>query len=174
MPIENVTLPLTGTGGTTAAVAVDTSPEGQIQVVKLAIATDGSSVLIPANLDGIFIQPRLESPQDDLLIATALAAGGNADLDATTITTGKTGRLMAVDVGSSVPVRCDIQTVSGARVTRTSIYTSDGRSELWRSPGLKFIELVGAVGVRFGVSVTNLSALRTADVRVTVYWDEVT
>lgn len=149
---DQVTIPLTGSGDATADVAVESSPDGVIQLVQIY----------------------QESPQDDALLATALAAGANADLNATDITTGKTGRLIAVDVGGSVPVRCDIQTVNGPRVTRTTVYTQPGRSELWRSPALKQIELTGAAGVHFGVSVTNLSPHLTADVRVTIYWDEVT
>ncbi len=148
-----VNIPLTGSGDSTAAVAVESSPVGVVQLVTI----------------------NQQSPQDIALLAAALTPGGNIDLNATDITAGKTGRLLAVDIGASIPVRCDIQTVVGAsRVIRTTVYTSPGRSLLWRSPGPKSIVLAGAVGSRFGISITNLSPHLTADVRATVYWDEVT
>lgn len=172
---EQVNLPLTGFGDSTVEVAVDSTPDGVIELVKLAVSTDGSAVLIPANLDGLFIQPRLESPQDEVLVATALAAGANIDLDATDIPLGKTGRLLGADLGGSVPFRFDIQVVTPARVLRTTIYTWPGDSKIWRPPfGQKFIELVGGAGKHFGLSVTNLDVATTADARATLYWDEVT
>ena len=175
MPIENVGLPLTGSGDSSVDVAVDATPEGVIELVKLAISADGSSVLIPANLDGLFVQPRLESPQDEMLVAVGMTAGSNTDLNATDIPVGKVGRLLGADVGSSIPLRCDIQVVNGSRITRTTVYTHDGETIPWRPPfGQKFIELIGGAGKHFGVSVTNLSAAKTADARVTLYWDEVT
>jgi hypothetical protein len=172
---EQVNLPLTGFGDSTVEVAVDTTPDGVIELVKLAVSADGSAVLIPANLDGLFVQMRLESPQDELLLATSLGAGANVDLNATDITTGKTGRLLGADIGGSIPLRCDIQVVNGVRITRSTIYTLAGETIPWRAPfGAKFIELAGGVAKHFGASVTNLSASRTADARVTLYWDEVT
>jgi hypothetical protein len=172
---EQVNLPLTGFGDSTVEVAVDTTPDGVIELVKLAVSADGSALLIPANLDGLFVQYRLESPQDDLLLASALTAGANVDLNATDITTGKTGRLLGADIGGSIPLRCDIQVVNGVRITRSTIYTLAGETVPWRPPfGAKFIELAGGVTKHFGVSVTNLSVSRTADARVTLYWDEVT
>lgn len=175
MPAEQVTLPLTGFGDGTVDVAVDSTPEGVIELVKLAISADGSSVLIPANLDGLTIQPRLESPQDELLIATNLGAGANQDLNATAIPLGKTGRLLGADIGSSVPMRADIQVVDGARVTRTTIYTVPGQTFPWRVPfGAKWIEQIGGVAKSFGVSLTNLDVNQAADCRATLFWDEVT
>lgn len=173
---DGVNLPLTGTGDATSKVATDdTGASGHIQLVKLAVAADGSAVLIPADLDGIVVQPKLESPQDEALLATALSAGSNTDLNATDVPLGKVGRLLGADIGGTVPIRCDIQVVNGSRVTRTTIYTLPGRSETWRPPfGQKFIELAGGTGKHFGASVTNLDASRTADARITLYWDEVT
>ncbi len=174
MPAEQVTLPLTGFGDSTVEVAVDTTPDGVIELVKLAISADGSAVLIPANLDGLYVQPRLESPQDELLIATNLSAGANADLTATAIPLGKTGRLLGADIGSSVPMRCDLQVIDGARTTRTTVYTAPGETFPWRVPlGGKWIELAGGVSKSFGASVTNLDVNQAADLRVALWWDEV-
>lgn len=173
---EHVILPLTGNGDVTTQVAVDSTPDGVIQLFKLVVSADGQSVLVPADLDGVFVQSiqRAENPQDDLLVQANLAAGSNIDLDATAITIGKMGRLMGVDAGASVPLRVDIQLVSGSRVTRTSLYTMAGGFLSWRPPAPTFVELIGAGTNKFGVSITNLSPSRAADVSATVYWDEVT
>ena len=172
---DTVQLPLTGAGDPTADVAVDITPDGVVELVKLAVSADGSAVLIPADLDGLFVQPRLENPQDEMLVTTNLGAGSNIDLDATDIPLGKDGRLLGADLGGSVPFRFDIQVVNGARVTRSTIYTNAGESKIWRPPfGAKFIEVAGGVGIHFGLSVTNLDASQAADARTTLYWDEVT
>lgn len=54
---DRVTLPLTGGGDATAVVATDDAgAAGQVQIVKLAIATDGSATAIPADaVDGILV-----------------------------------------------------------------------------------------------------------------------
>jgi len=172
---ETVILPLTGAGDNTTPVAVDLTPDGVVQLFKLSVSANGIVTLVPADMDGLYVQTvqRAEDPQDDLLIASALSPGGNQDLNATDIPVGKTGRLMAVDIGGSVPLRCDVQVVNGSRVTRTSIYASDGNSLLWRPPSSMFIELAGGANKHFGVSITNLSPVRTSDARATLYWDEV-
>jgi hypothetical protein len=172
MPAETVNLPFTGTGDASAQVAVDSTPQGVVELVKLAVSKDGSSVFIPADLVGLFVQEGAESPQDDLLVATALTAGSNIDLDATDIPTGKIGVLTGIDVGGSIPLRCDIQLVNGSRVTRTTIYTMPNDSKLWRPTVRRQYEIAGGVGKHFAVSVTNLSPARTADARATIYWDE--
>jgi hypothetical protein len=148
-----VNLPLTGVGDATTKVAIDNydAAFGDIQLVGLAV----------------------QSPRDQLLLSTNLSAGANVDLTAANITTGRMGRLLGADLGCSVPCRYDIQVVSGVRVTRSTIYTLPGETFPWRPPlGGRFIEQAGGVGNAFGLSITNLS-LRSADVRGTLYWDEV-
>jgi hypothetical protein len=150
--MTKVRLPLTGPGGDALAdVRVDLTGTGE--VVEHVIEW-------------------YEDLQDQQLIATALTAGGSVDLDTVDITTGKIGRLLAVDLGGSVPLRVDIQVVNGSRVTRTSVYSMI--QERWKSPHPRAIEVLGAAGVHFGVAVVNLSPGKTADGRVTMYWDEVT
>ena len=173
MPAEQVQLPLTGFGDSTATVAVDSTPEGVVELVKLAVSTDGSSSLIPGDSNGLVVQPRLDNPQTQQLIATSVGPGGLTNLDATDIPAGKSGKLLGADLGSSVPFRWDIQTVSGSRTTRTTIYTQAGKSFPFRPPlGEKWISLTGGSGIHFGVGCTNLSVRDTADARVTLYWDE--
>jgi len=173
MPAEQVQLPLTGFGDSTATVAVDSTPEGVVELVKLAVSTDGSSTLIPGDTSGLTVKPRLDNPQVQQVIATAVGPGGLTNLDATDIPTGKTGKLLGADLGSSVPFRWDIQTVSGGRTTRTTIYTKAGETFPYRVPnGEEWIRLTGGAGIHFGVGCTNLSISATADGRVTLYWDE--
>lgn len=54
---DNVILPLTGSGDSTATVATDDAgAAGQVQIVKLAISTDGSATAIPADAtNGILV-----------------------------------------------------------------------------------------------------------------------
>jgi hypothetical protein len=149
---ENVQLPLTGIGDATSRVAVNVTPGGTVvQLVKEDSA----------------------DPQSTSLLASALAPGVSADLDAAIITSGKKGQLIAADLGSSVPLRIDLQAVNGSRVVRTTVYTSPGKSALWRSPGASYVELLSTGTEFFGATVTNLSPHLTADARVTLFWDEV-
>lgn len=174
---EPVTLPLTGVGDLTTLVAVDDAgAAGVVQLWKLAVSADGSAIIVPADVDGLYVQtqPQLTSPQDELLVSADVVPGASADLNASLITNLAMGRLMGVDCGSSVAQRTDIQVVTGARVTRAIVYTSPGQSRLWRPPSPKFVEQAGnGTTARFGVSVTNLSGARTADLRATLFWDEV-
>lgn len=152
---DGVNLPLTGPGGdATAKVATDDGGAsfGQVQLIGYAV----------------------QSPHDQIVSSVNLGAGSNVDLDFADVTTGKIGRLLGLDVGSSVPCRWDIQVVDGARVTRTTMYTEPGRSTPWRVPfGGRFIEVTGGAGKHFGVSVTNLDVNQAADVRAIGFWDEV-
>lgn len=143
------TLPLTGAGDSTALVAVLTDD---------------------ANRDVQIVRDDAVDPQYSVVSVTNLAPGGNQDLNATAITGGKIGQYLAVDVGSSVPLRVDIQTVNGPRVTVAHMYTGLSGSRAWRTPAPSMFEL--ATG-NFGISVTNLSAYQTSDVRATIYWDEI-
>jgi hypothetical protein len=174
MPAETVSLPLTGFGDSTVDVAVDQTPEGAVELVKLAVSTDNVSTLVPANANGLTTQFRLDDPHDQLLLQSNLSPGANVDLTAAAITTGKVGRLLGADLGCSVPCRYDIQVTTPTRVTRTTIYTMAGETFPWRVPiGGRWIELAGGPTNAFGLSITNLSASRTADVRGTLYYDEV-
>lgn len=171
---DGVVIPLTGTGDATAKVAVDiVDGDKAAQLFKLAYAADGSALLVPADADGLVVQQKLEDPNSQLLQAAALAAGSGADVDAANLTSGKTGRLLGADIGASVPVRCDLQTVSGARTARAVIFADPGRTASWRAPAPRFIELLGTGTSKFGAHVVNLSPHAQADVWVTLYWDEV-
>jgi hypothetical protein len=121
------------------------------------------------------------SPSVDYVTSSALAAGASVDLDATTIAAATTGKLMRVDVGSSVPCKWVIKTRDGAvEVIKNVLYTSGltgGQPTDHYIPASKDgVTLAGAgVDENFRVTVTNLGtqALEAADVHTTVEWDEV-
>lgn len=149
-----VNLPLTGVGDATAKVAVDDADPsfGEVQLIGYAV----------------------QSPHDQILSSINLSAGANVDLTTASITTGRVGRLIGADLGCSVPCRYDIQVVNGARVTRSTVYTGPGETFPWRvPPGGRWIEQAGGVSKAFGLSITNLDVTQAADVRGTLYWDEV-
>lgn len=160
----------------TKAATDDCGAAGHAGIAKLAVSANGDATVIPADLDGLHVQTveRVSSPQHSLVAATALAAGGSSALNAADIATATTGQLAGVDVGSTVPFRADVETVSGARVIRATLYGRAGETVQWRPPSRRFIELAGGAGIRFGLTVTNLDANEAADIRATVYWDEVT
>lgn len=160
----------------TRAATDDCGAAGHVGIAKLAVSADGSATVIPADSDGLHVQTveRTVSPQHSVVAAIALAAGSSAALDGAAITAATTGQLAGVDVGSTVPFRADVETVSGARVIRATIYGRAGETVQWRPPSRRFVELAGGAGIRFGVSVTNLDASEAADIRSTIYWDEVT
>lgn len=111
-------------------------------------------------------------PTNERLTSANLSAGANVDLTTQDITTGKTGKLSAVDVCASVPLRVDIQTVSGARITSVTVFTRAGETMRWKTPHLDHVTQAGGVGNGFGVSITNLDTSQAADVYATLFWEE--
>jgi hypothetical protein len=149
---DNVTIPASGIGTATPVVATEESGGVHWQKMRNSVV----------------------SAQSQLLSSADLAAGVNVDLTAVDITTGKTGQLIACDFGASVPIRIDIQTISGGRTTRATLFAKAGETVPWRTPAPEFITQVGGAGNGFGVSITNLDTSQAANVYATLYWDEVT
>ncbi len=150
-----------------------------------ALAAEIAAVLNtdPTGTDyGLVVRPAPPvSPSVDYITSSALGAGLSTDLDATTIAAATTGKLMRVDVGSSVPCKWVIKTRDGAvEVIKNVLYTSGitgGRASAVYFPKNKEgVTLAGAgVDENFRVTVTNLGtqALEAADVHTTIEWDEV-
>lgn len=117
-------------------------------------------------------------PVTDVRTASSLAAGSSADLDGTAIGTGKTGKLLAVDLGSTVACKWEIKVRDGAgAITKAIRYTSglSGQrpSDRWDAPSPDFAALAyGSGDENFRVTVTNLDARFPADASVSMYWDE--
>ncbi len=121
------------------------------------------------------------SPNTDYVTSSDLAIGSSVDLDAATIAAATTGKLMSVEVGSTVACMWEIKTRNGGvEVTRAVVFTSGltgGRpSRKFTPPHKDYITLAGAgVDENFRVTVTNLGnqVLEAADVHATILWDEV-
>ncbi len=150
-----------------------------------ALALEIAAVLAtdPAGADfGLVVrQAPPVSPSVDYVTSSALAAGASTDLDATTISAASTGKLMRVDVGSSVPCKWEVKTRDGAvEVIKAVLYTSGlsggNASRAYVPQSKDGVTLAGAgVDENFRVTVTNLGtqALEAADVHATIEWDEI-
>jgi hypothetical protein len=135
---------------------------------------DAEELLIGANtVERQRVQIPTFNPQTNRQTSSNLSAGANVDLDATLITNTKVGKLAGIDVASSIPFKCDIQTVSGSRTTHTTVIASASRTVAWRPPNIDYVALTGnGTTARFGVSITNLDTSEPADVYATFYWEE--
>lgn len=127
---------------------------------------------------GLVVRPvDIVSPIRDALSSASLAVSASVDLDGTTIGAAKTGKLVAVDVASTVPCRWDIKSRDGAVLLTFATLTTSAQqlTHRWQSPDKRFTTLLGnGVDENFRVTVTNLGwPGATADVYATIYWDEV-
>ncbi len=121
------------------------------------------------------------SSKVDYVTTSSVAAGATVNLDATTIAAASTGKLMRVDVGSSIPCKWQIKTRDGAvEVIKAVLFTSGltgGRPSDQYEPRSKEGTTLAGAGVdeNFRVTVTNLGTkvLEAADVHATIEWDEV-
>lgn len=115
--MDNVTLPLTGSGDSTAVVATDDAgAAGQVQIVKLAISTDGSATAIPADASGILVNLGSNndvtvsgvstSAKQDTIIGHLDGVEGlltTIDADTGTLAGAVSGSEMQVDVVGALP-----------------------------------------------------------------------
>jgi hypothetical protein len=137
-------------------------------------ATDPASTL-----HGLVVRPiEFIGPISDPLSSPNLAAGAAATLDAAAITASKTGKLVAVHVGSSVACKWVISTRDGAVLATVGTCFTGGLpghpNYLWQQPNKEFDKLAYVNGdENFRIVVTNLDDSNSADVYATVYWDEV-
>jgi len=159
----------TGSGGDT--IASDDIGGTKYQRVKLVQGADGTNDGDISSAAPLRTRETAISAQTERLTSANLNAGSNVDLTTADITTSTTGRLTGVDIGASVAMRCDIQTISGARTTRSTVFTRPGETFPWRLTG-DYITQAGGAGNGFGVSITNLDTSEQADVFATLYWEE--
>ena len=117
-------------------------------------------------------------PQVSSATDAAVAAGGQATLDSTQISSGKTGKLLRVVVSASVPFKAIFQTVlNGVATSRVTYFTGPGE-RAW--PFIPFsrdmytvAEDVTAGFDGFRAVVTNLDTSQAADLYASFEWDEV-
>ncbi len=117
------------------------------------------------------------NPQLERLSSVDLAAGASIDLDSSAIAIGTIAKLMMVTLSSTVACRWDIKSLDLAvEVTFDTIYTSGLWGEptrLWRPPHKEFVTIAYGDGDEgFRITVQNIDKA-AADVRATVFWDEV-
>jgi hypothetical protein len=159
-----------GAGG--ATIATDEIAAQQYQRVKLISGIDGVNDGDAAASNPFPVAAQAQSPQHERLTSVALAAAANVDLTTADITTATTGKLSGVDLCASLPTRVDIQTVSGARTTQTTVFTQAGETLQYRTPHIDHITQAGGAGNGFGVSITNLDTGLATDVFATIFWEE--
>lgn len=96
---DGITVPLTGSGDSTAEVATDDAgAAGHVQVVKLAIATDGSATAIPADGNGLSVK---QATASNLNVTEASASAIKTSVE--TIDNAISGNEMQVDVVGALP-----------------------------------------------------------------------
>ena len=140
----------------------------------VAVVTDTD--VLPSE-HGLAVRPiNLVSPQYSTLSSSALSAGSEVNLDASTIPAATTGKLIGVTLASSVPCRWEIKSRDGAVLLTFAVLFSTYLvlSLDWRPPDKRFTILLGnGVDENFRVTVKNMSGDQTADVYATIFWDEV-
>jgi hypothetical protein len=118
---DGVTVPLTGIGDVTAKVATDdTGTPGHVQIIKLAIGTDGSATLVGADAaNGLDVD--VTRVQGTVTTSPGVAGGGTeATAQRVTIANDSTGVLSVDDNGGSLTVDGTVATTGadGADVTQ--------------------------------------------------------
>jgi hypothetical protein len=150
-----------------------------VDVSSIAGAVPAATNPIPVRLtDGAaFYNSASAAPTDPKYgtqTSAALGAGASVRLNHY-VTSGKTGQLIGIDAGSTVPCKVEIQTIlTGTPTTRVVLFTKPLEVYQWRAPFKTFITRASADATSgFSVTMTNKDASVAADVYSTGYWDEV-
>lgn len=122
------------------------------------------------------VNPVTGTAVTDTLSSAALGAGSSVDLDGTAISVASTGKLLGVEVSSTVGCKWEIKTRDGAVLVVIAVFNT-AHPTLSRTitlPSSDFATLgYGNGDENFRVTVTNLDQNNSADVYATIYWDEV-
>ncbi len=107
--------------------------------------------------------------------ATSVSAGGSSDITGSTIPNNVTGKLMGVNMSSSVAGKYEIKSRDGGVETLIdTIFLNAYKPYMWKPPHRDFASRAGdGVDTSYRVTVTNLDNSQTADMHATMYWDEV-
>lgn len=163
-----------GSGG--ATIATDDIDGFHHQRMKPGHGVDGTTV-DTSHKDPLPVIAGMQSPQVSHATVAALAAGGSTDLDSAQITSGATGKLIAILLWSSVACKGQVQTVlNGAASSNKAVFGCLAGIPSWLTlPSREFITQVedATAGLDgFRVRVTNLETSQAADVYVTFFYDE--
>ena len=164
-----------GSGGETLA----TDDIGGIQHQKVKVEYGDNNAATEVSFTNPFpTLLGLLSPQINQDTGVAVTAGISDDLRSTQITSTKTGELVAIAAGGSVPTKIEIKTVLNnvASSTILTFFSLPGVITLFTTPSKKFItqaESATAGFDGFQATVTNLDANKDADLYATFFYDEV-
>lgn len=108
--------------------------------------------------------------------ALVLAAGSPADLDSTQVPSGLTGKLVAVLMSASVPLKGELKTVlnGSESAVLATMFSNAGQNGFFILPNKNFVtqaEDVTAGLDGFRLTVTNLDNENAADVYATFFYD---
>ncbi len=171
---DNTQLNTNTTGGD--IIATDEIGGVKHQRVKVEVGADGVAQDVH---DGrpMPVKEGMTTPTVTAVVGSALAAGGSTDLDSAQISSGLTGKLVAVLMTASVSLKGELKTVlngieSGVLMT---FFSRAGESLPLNMPNKDFFtqaEDVTAGLDGFRVTVTNLDTTQAADAYITYFYDE--
>jgi len=157
-------------------IATDDIGGVKYQRVKPTVGADGVAQDVH---DGrpMPVKAGMTTPKTTAATAALLAAGGTTDLDSAQIGSTLTGKLVALLMTASVPLKGELKTVLNGveSAVLLTFFSRAGESVPLNMPNKDFFtqaESVTAGLDGFRVTVTNLDTTQTADVYVTHFYDE--
>lgn len=146
------------------------------QRVKIEVGADGTAQDV-ADGRPMPVKEGMTTPTVTAVVGAALVAGGSTDLDSAQISSGLTGKLVAMLMTASVPLKGELKTVlngveSGVLMT---FFSRAGESLPLTLPNKDFFTQVedATAGLDgFRVTITNLDTSQPADVYLTIFYDE--
>lgn len=164
-----------GSGGD--VIATDDIAGVKHQRVKVEHGDDGSATDASAT-NPLPVGLGLVAPKASHATVAALAAGGSSDLDSDQIAVGKTGKLVAVVLASSVALKGILQTVlnAAASADKLTVFSKAGEAAVMVMPSREFFTQAQDAGAGFDgfrLRVTNLDPSQAADAYATFFFDEV-
>ena len=145
------------------------------QRVKTEFGGDGVATEVKASTP-LPVDRVPNSPKTTHVVSTSLAAGGTVSLDSDQISSGTTGKLIAVWVHSSVFLKAELFTVLNATPSAVlaTWFPSPwlGDKDIPAKGYLVQAQDAGAGFDGFRVDVTNLDPSQAADVYATFFFDE--
>lgn len=165
----------TGSGGD--IIATDDIAGVKHQRVKVEHGDDGSATDTSAT-NPLPVGLGLAAPKTSHATVAALAAGGSSDLDSDQIAVGKTGKLVAIALGSTVAVKGVLQTVlnAAASADKLTVFSKAGGTVVIVMPSREFFTQAQDAGAGFDgfrLRVTNLDPTQAADAYAAFFYDEV-
>lgn len=165
-----------GSGGSTFLIETVGSDVVPVDLVSYSTGDGTINAVTNSGTEGLPVNPDSDSqdPQYVSASSSAVAAGGQANLDSTQITSSKTGHILLVRPSASVPWKAELQTVTNG------VASSTLAQWFWTDP--KPFELpIGTITVAedatagldgFRIVMTNLDPAQAADLYCFFLWDE--